>query len=376
LAINTLLPVSIALALRPWGMSWAASIIGPGLLLQSDSSPLLGSCMQDLPAVSLGAASIIPLVLLGNHPRIASSLSALIAGFAMVFKPTAAFGCLLLLTHLGPETWIRYGVATVVAFLGVSVACGSDMIRAAASHSYSGPGAQRYALDLAGLLMSSPGFVAVCLVGATAAFFLGPSKLVFGLSGALALIILIHLAHRPYWAYYAPHIAVPILVLTGVGIVSAVKQRNAVVFSSAVLLLGGAAIVSFPSVVRIIQSGTTMESRAGFLIRNQVGRIHSVISEDPWCPLAAGVAPLHETVMVPAKRHWIGDWTPNDAALAIRDRVPEVVVLWRATSQHRSVRAMLRPYRYIGEYQGMEVFTSTNLPPVNLPKNDLKILGL
>jgi hypothetical protein len=376
LAITTLLPVSISMALRAWGMSWAASILGPGMLLHPDCSLILGSCMQDLPAVALGASAVVPLVLLRTRPNTALFLSALVASFAMVFKPTAAFGCLLLLTHLRPGTWIRYGAAAVVGFFVISFASGYDIVRAAASHSYAGREAQRHAFDLFGLVMASPSFAAACFVAAAAGCFYGPRKLVLGVVGVAALSITIHLIHRPFWTYYAPHMVVPLLLLTGIGIVSVLKQRRALAFGFSAILLCFAAITSVPFLLWNIRSGTPVESRACYLIQQQGATVRRIVSEDPWAPLSIGVTPLPETMILPSKRIWIGDWNPNDAAAAIRDQAPEVVVLHSTTASYRPVQAMLRSYRHLGLYQGFEVYVLTNLPPVTLPKNDLKKLRL
>jgi len=376
LAITTLLPISVALALRPWGMSWAASILGPGLLLQPDVCVDLGSSMMELPAFALGAASVIPLILLKTRPNTSLCLSALVASFALVFKPTAAFGCLLLLTHLRPGTWIRYGVGILVGFSAISFASGYDIVRAATSHSYAGPEAQRHGLDLFGLVIASPNFVAACFLGAAAGCFYGPPKLVLGVCGAAALAITIHVVHRPFWSYYAPHMVVPIMLLTGIGIVSIVKQRRALAFGVSALLLGATGIMSAPSVLWSVRSGVPVESRACYLIQQQGGTIHRIVSEDPLAPLSIGVTPIPETMIIPGKRVWIGDWTPLDAAAAIQDNAPEVVCLYAFTAGYRPVEAMLRSYRHLGAYQGFEVFVRTNFPVVTLPKNDLMKLGL
>lgn len=376
LGIGTLLPISIAIALRPWGMSWAASILGPGLLLQPDVILNLGSCMQEIPALALGASAVIPLVLIRTRPNTALCLSALVAGLALVFKPTAAFGCLLLLTHLKPGAWIRYGVATLVAFSAISFVSGYDIVMASTSHSYAGPEAKQHALDLFGLFISSPSFAAACFVGVAAGCFYGPSKLVLGVLAVALLAIGIHLVHRPFWAYYAPHMAVPIMLLAGIGIVSMLQQRRAFAFGVCAVLLSLTSIISIPSVLWRVQSGTPIESRACYLIQQQAGPIRRIVSEDSWAPLSIGATPLVETMIIPRKRVWIGDWNPTDIGRAIRDQNPEVVVIYPSTSSYRPVQAMLRPYRHIGRYQGMEVYCLTNIHGVTLPENDLKQLRL
>ena len=376
LTLGTLLPIAAALALRPWGLSCAASMLGPGLLLQPDVALNLGSAMMETPAFGLGAAAVIPLVLLRQRPLTAFALSVLLASFALVFKATAAFGLLLLLAHLHPREWLRYGVGILVGFSALSFGSGHDIVMSATSHSFSGPDAQRHALDVYGLVFSAPGFVGSCILGAAAGCFYGPRKLVLGLLGACSLSVLIHLIHRPFWSYYAVHMAAPMVLLAGVGFFSVVRHGNLGAVVASAVVLCSTWIMTAPAVPSSFRSGAPVESRAAYLLQQQSGAIRRILSEDPWAPVSIGITPLPESMIIPAKRVWIGDWSPAHAARAVIERKPDLVALYPQTSTNRFVIEVLRPFRIVGTYQGFTVFVRTNFPPVELPRNDLKTLGL
>lgn len=381
--LTALIPFSVALTLRPWGLSWAALALGPGMLLHPTIAPILGSCMQDLPAVALGAASVIPLVLLSRWPAASFPASVLVAGFALYFKPTAAFGCVLLAFHLPRRLWMAYGVSVLTWLtwcLAISGLVGSDLLRAIAAHSYHGPEVDFFAVRLAGAIAPSASFLCIAAVGAFLSGRFCAPKVAAWIVGSFALFLAIHVLHRPFWDYYSTHLAIPIVVLLGVGIVSAVRARavSSVVCSS--IFLAISAGLSFPTLTSAIYSGVPIAGMAGHAIRTQAGPIRSVLSEEPWLALSADATPVPETVMVPYKRGWIGDWTPLDAARAIQDQQPDVVALRSSTARSRAVRLALAPYRHLGKADGVEIWTSTNLPPVLLPGNGprakLRAMGL
>jgi hypothetical protein len=379
LLLTTLLPFSIAITLRPLGLSWAALTIGPGMLIHPSTVQLVASSMQELPAVALGAASVIPLVLLTRWPVVSYISSAFLAAFALVFKPTAAFGCILVAFHMPPRVWLFFGTMALSMFAALSLSIGSNLGLGFESHSYQGAEVEPFSIDLAATLAGSPAFLIVCCAAAFLTYRLpivGPSRWI---PVIFLCFLVIHIVHRPFWSYYAPHLVIPILTLFGVGVAMSIRASHWRSCLGVSALLACGVWLSHGQTTASISTGIPFELRTGSLIRSQVGPVRAILSEDPWLPLAAGAVPVPETVILPWKRVWIGDWTPLHAARAIQDRAPEVVALYPGIATNKAVQAMLKAYRFAGTADGLRIWTSTNLAPVSLQaqgRRDLKAIGL
>jgi hypothetical protein len=297
------------------GMPWAGLLFPLLVFSQAGAAVLMSSVMMEAPAVGVGTAAAIPLLMAGPATPLRCWISGLIAALAVTLKPTAAFA-------LVPAVVLAFQGGVLSRFLVASTACGAISLAGsifcglvqpsifAQSHSAKPP--HPIAWEAWGA--SGSGLLLLCAV--VGLWFRGVAVWALGLAFAVLVLAL----HQPAWSYYHIHFWIPAAGL----FVLAVRSRVAV------LVIGLVCIGLTAHQLRLIRTVSTVIGgvESAWVPAIRAARPTSMFSGEPLLHYLTGVAPHPEFAVLPLKRTWAGYSASHLSNDIVRIR-PQVLVLSR-----------------------------------------------
>ena len=155
----------------------------------------------------------------------------------------------------------------------------------------------------------------------------------------LGTVTLIHMNHRPWWPYYYLHFAVPIAWISGYGVAELVKSSNEsisrlsvgvrVVAASLLGILlvvnGGGRLLAFAHELQTLP--TIAQNPVLEEMKKRKDTTHWVYTAGDMLPFDAGLLVIPELAVIPAKRIWSGDITPEKLLRIVTDYRPELMLI-------------------------------------------------
>jgi hypothetical protein len=312
LALTLPIPLVVGLLCARNGRPWAALLFPLLVLSQGGAAQLIPSVMMEGPAVGLGTAAAIPLLLPGPITSVRCWISGLIAALAVSFKATAAFALVPVLVIAFQAGVLRtFGIACIVS--GSLCLAGSifgGLVRPeifTESHSAKPPHA--IAWDAWGT-----GFGLLLICSVVALWFRASLAWVCGLLFAATVLSL----HQPAWSYYHIHFWIPAAGLAVMTI------RSWIVGG----IIGLVCVVFAAHQIQILRGmGTPLGGNAAAFTQSiREAKPASMYSLDPAMHYLTGVPPHPDLAVLPLKRTWAGYSQAHFSNDLLRIR-PQVMVL-------------------------------------------------
>lgn len=354
--------------LMPRGAAAVHGLCG-GLFLLSwpQFMPLGCSMMVEVPCVGIATLALAPLMGVRRLTPWHCAASALLAGLATSLKLVALLFFPAWLVALGlamrsPERrissylgerrlWVWVAVFLVTAAVLVPWGLGGPEQGLILPHWRSEQvlweaGGARYA------------FSPVCLLPAAATLgAVGAGWVLLGQAGRwreglvpgvlLAVPLLVHLVHRPFWNFYLLHFAPGAAVLGGWGMGEALlrtwrglrqpdSDANAgarferLLMVAAVLLAGWFSLDldrAWRDVIRIQGNPRVRENPLVLTLREAAARIRYCYSRNPAFPAQANCLAVPELTIMPWKRFWSGDLTEPRVREIVARELPDALIL-------------------------------------------------
>lgn len=322
------------------------------------------SVMPELPAMTTALWSAWSLFLWAENgrPRWLVLSGALMAS-ALQFKLTAAILIPPILIELFlfsvresfADTFKSYlrnlaiwSAVVVVLFLLVGWLVGVDYKMLWISNTVITPQAERRQFNFGFLLREHR----EALFGSGAALIIAAisgnwRKIIFPLE-LLAIVLVIHIQHSPWWYYYYIHFALPLAWLTGYGVAELywfvqidVKERHSLSLSRAVCFLAASGILFLSiymgvprlraEIVRIQRSPRLANCQAVNRMKEFSGMTKWVYTPGSIYPFLANLPLIPELAELPFKRFWSGEINENEILKIVKRYQPEQLLLSNET---------------------------------------------
>lgn len=295
------------------GMAWAGLLVPLLVFSQAGAAVLMPSVMMEGPAVGIGTAAAIPLVMAGPVTSLRCWISGLIAAVAVTLKPTAAFA-------LVPALVLAFQGGVLPRFLVASTACGAICLAGSILFGLVHPSifAQSHLakppqpLAFGAWRASGSGMLLLCSV--IGLWSRGVAVWAFGLAFAVLVLSL----HQPAWSYYHIHFWIPAAGL----FVLALRSRVAALVTGLICI---GLTAHQLRLIRTVSAGIGGVESA-WVPYIQAARPMSMFSNVPILYYLTGVAPHPEFAVLPLKRTWAGYTASRLSNDIVRVR-PQVMVL-------------------------------------------------
>lgn len=292
LALTLPIPIVVGLLCARNGRPWAALLFPLLVLSQGGAAQLIPSVMMEGPAVGIGTAAAIPLLLSGRTTSLRCWIAGFIAALAVSLKPTAAFAVVPVLVIAFQAGVFRTFVlaCTVSGSLCLVGSIFGGLVRPeifTESHSAKPPHA--IAWDAWGT-----GFGLLLICSVVGLWFRASLAWVCGLLFAVAVLSL----HQPAWSYYHIHFWVPAAGLAVMTI------RSWIVGG----IIGLVCVVFAAHQIQLLRGmGTPLGGNAAaFTQEIREAKPTSMYSLDPAMHYLTGIPPHPDLSVLPLKRTWAG----------------------------------------------------------------------
>ncbi|RME94995.1 MAG: hypothetical protein D6766_04415 [Verrucomicrobia bacterium] len=306
------------------------------------SGAVFGAALQ----VKFTAAVLLPgmavdfLAVRWRHPRRSMSPHHAVAEPGNEARPAGGIGWHQVLAWLGGAVgvfglimWLWYQPGTWAVFLGSHFSAGT----------VAGAVEQEVVFEWT-MLQEDVGLVAAGLGGL--ALLAGMRRREALLPAAwLLTVALVHQVHRPFWPYYRLHFAIPLAWLGGLGVVEGGRalwrrfpprsRREWVGFGLGWLvwsLVVSAALTLAPEKAwwelrRLRRAPLVAEEDRVAVLRELAPRARWIFTEDRLSAFWAGLPIPPELAVIPRKRWWSGQITPEEVRRCLERYRPELVLL-------------------------------------------------
>ncbi|MBL9139756.1 MAG: glycosyltransferase family 39 protein [Verrucomicrobiales bacterium] len=341
----------------------ALLIASPGFL------ELSVSCMQEIPALSLGIAalSVIHLRKAELHPRwIVAGGFLFGASVAMKLITLYLLPVMMLLLSWGGDhrqTLARFikvlpgfavSVGCTLALIAVflpteSMVSAFQQIREAhfangVSSEFGGP--EQHGFDWNALLKNwDQALPAACALLALAIPRKGRRTWNPG-AAWLGYALILFAWHRPWWSYYYVHVAMPLCWCAARGLTGAWAMTNTQRRFRGILRVGSLAILTWMSArvcleIRDLGRLPRIDSSLALQeIRARADRVQWLFTDDPVYSFHAGIPLPPRLAVVSLKRMWSGSLTRAAIVDEVRTKMPELILL-RSTSDDSGFGGLL-----------------------------------
>jgi hypothetical protein len=374
-ALESLLPVTLAVYWSRFGIKWAAVV---SVILLWLTVPLdFTSFMLEAPAYCIGIAALLPLMLHDYKPLTFGG-SVFLASLALSIKLTAVFALVVPFVWLLQRGWQRafmWGALTVgLAFLGTFIQPGWSWSSMMASH-LDFRANQIWAYNFEPTVYARGWLICALSVFSIASRYVSNrlSPTMPWLSAAVIALV-VHLIHRPFWSYYDIHLITPMAVLAGCGAVDLWQFRGSlkiprpeglVAVTAAVLLCvlwvwqQGSQIVAKTAQAEVIANSSITKG-----LRALADSGHSEFSINPLWTFAAGQTQTPpELTIIPLKRVWSGQLDDKTIAQMLNSNKVDAIVLAHSVLQNPAWTNLLSSYLPTAEDGGNVLFVRRDLRP-------------